>query len=169
MNQMTAIAIGTDPRDGQQILLLSDSEEKTIIPMSITLDDAQSINLALSHINTVKPLTHQLLLNLASELDRSFARVDIDVSGDGSFFATIKIRKNGFPDNVISLVSNPADAIVVAIRAKVPIFISDAVLATNIKQTQNDQQVDSDKQQFKQFVENVKASDFKIEGLSSHQ
>lgn len=169
MKQMINIAIATDPRDGQQILLLSDAEEKMIVPMSIPLHDAQSINMALSCVNTIKPLTHQLLLNFASETGRYFERVEIDLAGDESFFATIKIRKSARPNDIISLVANPADGIVIAIRAKVPVFVSDAVLATSLKPAKKAHQDDSDKEQFKQFLENVKASDFKIEGLSNHQ
>lgn len=169
MKQMTSIAIATDPRDGQQILLLTDTEEKMIVSMSITLSDAQSINMALNCISPVKPLTHQLLLNFASEAGRHFERVEIDLCEDDSFFATIKIGKSIYPNNSISLVANPADGIVVAIRAKVPIFVSDAVLGTCFKPAKTAQRDNAEKEQFKQFIENVKASDFTIEGLSNHQ
>lgn len=169
MKQMTNIAIATDPRDGQQILLLTDAEEKMIVPMSITLNDAQSINMALNCVSPVKPLTHQLLLNFASEAGRFFERVEIDLCSDGSFFATIKIGKSAYPNNSMALVANPADGIVVAIRAKVPIFVSDTVSGTCFKPSKNAQRDDAEKEQFKQFVESVKASDFKIEGLSNHQ
>ncbi len=168
MRQMCSLALTIDPRDGQQILLLTNAEEKRTIPISVTLSDAHNINLALSSLSTFRPLTHELMVNLVSQLGQTFACVEIDLGGDGAFFATIKIKQAGSrsQDKIISLIANPADAIVVAIRARVPIFVSEQVMAMSV--SLNKSTDDNERKQFKQFVEKLKASDFKIEGLSNH-
>ncbi|CAN5639853.1 hypothetical protein BH10CYA1_BH10CYA1_13600 [soil metagenome] len=170
MRQMSSIAIASDPRDGQQILFLSDNHETRVIPMTISVNDAHSINLALNELQTVKPLTHQLLLNFARQSDRSFERVEFDLGNDGSFCATIMIRRNngGHGSDLLPLIANPADAVVIAIRARVPIYVSEQIIANKsfMKETEKDK---IEANEFKLFIENIKASDFHGEGLSNFQ
>lgn len=177
MKQMTSLVIGTNPVDGQQILFLSD--QGCIIAMSISVSDAHNINMALNNVTTVRPLTHQLLLNFASQVDRDFDHVVIDLADDGAFFAGIQIRRfDGGGSALTTLIANPSDAVVVAVRAKVPIFVTDKVVSNsrcqNSKTDQTEVQISKTEQikaenlptdqtetdAFKRFIHTVKASDF---------
>jgi bifunctional DNase/RNase len=130
MKQMNSLVIGTNPVDGQQILFLSN--QGCIIAMSISVSDAYNINMALNNISTVRPLTHQLLLNFANQVDRIFDHVVIDLADDGAFFAGIQIRRFDASNTALTtLIANPSDAVVVALRAKVPIFVTDKVVCSS--------------------------------------
>ncbi len=166
MRQMSSIGLVIAPTTGQQILILSGLEMRRIIPITISLTQANDINMALSGIDTVRPLTHQLLLNVVNQSEQELECVQIELGGDGTFFATIKLRRLGsaYHNN---LIADPVDAVVLAIRAKVPIFVSEQVMATSISpDVSKDEQ---EKHEFGKFVESLKASDFKSEGLSNHQ
>jgi hypothetical protein len=168
MRQMCLIGLAIDPRNGQQILLLTDVERRRAIPMTVSLSQANNINMALSGIKTITPLMHELLLNVVSTSGQAIECVQIDLGGDGSLFATLKLKLIGSlsHNNYLSLIANPVDAVVLAIRAGVPIYASEQVMATSVSaDVSKDEQ---ERQKFQQFVETLKASDFKSEGLSNH-
>ncbi|MAO86328.1 MAG: hypothetical protein CMF87_05345, partial [Candidatus Marinimicrobia bacterium] len=95
------------------------------IPILIGSNEAQSLSLAFEDINLPRPTTHDLIINFSNEVDIQIQSVLIKKYANGTFFASILMKKG---NEKIELDSRPSDAISVALKNKSPIYISDNVL-----------------------------------------
>ncbi len=78
---------------------------------------------------------------------------------------TIKLIVNdpsGKLEEEKSLDSRPSDAIALALRAKAPIFVSAQVIAEGTIPADSEKDKE-ESQEFKKFIEGLKASDFNVE------
>lgn len=87
--------------------------------------EASAISMALQGLTGDRPLTHELLKNLAERLGGTIERVVIDDLWGETFYAKIWLRVNGKP---VSVDSRPSDAIALALRAEAPLYMTEAVL-----------------------------------------
>jgi uncharacterized protein len=72
-----------------------------------------------------RPLTHDLLGSVIAALGGKVTQVVINELAEETFFAKLIVDADG---RHVEVDSRPSDAIALAIRAKVPIFVEDAVL-----------------------------------------
>ena len=79
----------------------------------------------MQNVPVSRPLTHDLLGSVITSLGGKVTQVVINELADETFFAKLIIDDNG---RHVEVDSRPSDAIALAIRAKVPIFVEDAVL-----------------------------------------
>ena len=87
--------------------------------------EAQSIALAIELVETPRPLTHDLICDFILATDISLKYVSINTLNDGVFFAEIKFDFKGMEGKTLD--ARPSDAIAVALRMKIPIFVSKKV------------------------------------------
>ncbi len=87
--------------------------------------EAQSIALAIESVKTPRPLTHDLLCNILSEIDGDLKDVRIYDLQEGVFYAQLDISSKTLGEKIID--SRPSDAIAVALRMKKPILVSKKV------------------------------------------
>ena len=100
-----------------------------IVPVFITSDQAQSIQLALEGEEFDRPLTHDLFLEMLTEFGGAVDRVRVDSLRDGTFMAKLDLdqyRDGERQSKTFDL--RPSDAVAIAIRADAPIYIADEVL-----------------------------------------
>jgi bifunctional DNase/RNase len=69
--------------------------------------------------------THDLLRNILQELGAEIIQVNITALRDDVFYARIIVTING---REISIDSRPSDALALAVRAHVPVFIAEDVM-----------------------------------------
>ncbi|HEY9869558.1 MAG TPA: bifunctional nuclease family protein [Candidatus Obscuribacterales bacterium] len=159
--------VGLDARTGQPIVLLKDEAGVRALPIWIGVAQANAILRALENVKPPRPMTHDLLLNVVEELGYEVERVEVNELTSGTFFATITLTLTD-PKTKLEVKkpidSRPSDAIALALRAKAPIFVAEAVMkeASITVETEKEQAED---EEFKHFLEGLKASDFKIEGI----
>lgn len=110
----------------QRVIVLKDLSSDRILPIWIGPVEADAITLALQGIQVARPLTHDLLKNLIMELGATVSHVLINDLHDNTFFARIVIDANG---RHIEVDSRPSDAVALAVRLQVPIFVAEEVLA----------------------------------------
>jgi uncharacterized protein len=79
----------------------------------------------MQNVPVSRPLTHDLLGSVIASLGGKVTQVVINELADETFFAKLIIDDDG---RHVEVDSRPSDAIALAIRAKVPIFVEDAVL-----------------------------------------
>ena len=142
----------------------SDTEDNTagqILPIWIGTMEATAIAAALDERGGHgRPLTHTLTNNIVQALGGQVGRVVIDRAEGSTFFATIYIRcANGMFTRVDA---RPSDAIALAIRADVPLFVEEDVFeaaacprAFNPGQEQN-----VEIEEFHKFIQGVEPDDF---------
>jgi len=118
-----------DPVSNSPIVVLKDDDEKFFLPIWVGIFEANAIALQLENITTPRPMTHDLLRTMISELDARVTRIVINDLKDSTFFAQIGLlihRTGG--DLTLEIDARPSDALALALRAEAPIFVSQAVL-----------------------------------------
>ena len=114
-----------DPVSNSPIVVLKDEDEKFFLPIWVGIFEANAIALQLENVATPRPMTHDLLRNMISELDGRVTRVVINDLRDSTFFAQIRIMTGG---KTLEVDARPRDAIALALRAEAPIFVAQSVL-----------------------------------------
>ena len=114
-----------DPVSNSPIVVLKDEAEKFFLPIWVGIFEANAIALQLENVSTPRPMTHDLLRNMISELDARVTRVVINDLRDSTFFAQIRVITG---DRTLELDARPSDAIALALRADAPIFVAQSVL-----------------------------------------
>lgn len=105
-------------------VLLRDAGERSVL-IFIGKFEAMSIWLALEGTTADRPLTHDLLNNVIDRLGGNIERVLIDDLWNRTYYAKVSISSNG---KTIQVDARPSDGIAVALRAKAPIYMAEAVL-----------------------------------------
>ena len=95
-------------------------------------------------------MTHDLLGNLIDALHARVERVVITDLRDNTFFAIIHLVRNG---EKLAIDARPSDAMALALRVKVPIFVEDTVLARSTA-TGDEGQVD-EAERLRRWLETV--------------
>lgn len=72
-----------------------------------------------------RPLTHDLLASVIDHLGGELQDVFISELRDHTYFARLRIRKEG---ELVEVDSRPSDAIALAVSVKVPIYVSEDVI-----------------------------------------
>jgi uncharacterized protein len=122
--QVEILGISANPStSGAYALILRETAGLRRIPIIIGGFEAQAIALEMEGIKPPRPLTHDLVKLLVEALGGSLAEVSIHELRDGTFFASLKLTDDQEID------ARPSDAIALAIRFGVPIWVAEAVMA----------------------------------------
>ena len=114
-----------DPRSGMYILLLQQIDGKGTLPIWIGKPEADSIALALGKVITPRPLTHDLVKNAFDSLDVKATLIVITEIIENTYYALIHVNDG---NREVTIDSRPSDAVAIALRVQVPIFVEEDVL-----------------------------------------
>jgi bifunctional DNase/RNase len=121
--QVEILGISTSPStSGAYALILRETAGQRRIPIIIGGFEAQAIALEMEGIKPPRPLTHDLIKTLVETLGGSITEVAIHELRDGTFFASLKLSDDSDID------ARPSDAIALAIRFGVPIWVAESVM-----------------------------------------
>ncbi|MBF7083986.1 bifunctional nuclease family protein [Desulfallas sp. Bu1-1] len=109
---------------GSPIILLTDPAEQKVLPIWIGLLEAHSIALAMEGTPPPRPMTHDITLTICQTLGAKLTGVEITQVKDNTYFAELYLSSNG-NDYLIDI--RPSDAIALAVRAGIPIRISESL------------------------------------------
>ncbi len=112
------------PGGGGYALILKEIGGERRLPIIIGSFEAQHIALELEGIKPPRPLTHDLIKNIIEQLGFSISYVYINELRDGTFFAKIKMDVG----SVDEVDSRPSDAIALALKFAVPIYVNEDVM-----------------------------------------
>jgi hypothetical protein len=107
------------------IVILKDPENKLNLPIWIGLLEATAMATELEGIKMARPMTHDLLNVLISELGATVEWIEVTDLRDNTYYALIYVRAGG---RQITIDSRPSDAISLALRTKSPIYVAKKVL-----------------------------------------
>ncbi|MEK6566855.1 MAG: bifunctional nuclease domain-containing protein, partial [Bacteroidota bacterium] len=102
-------------------LILKEVNGARRLPIIIGAFEAQSIALEMEGIKPPRPLTHDLMKSIIDVLGGGLNDVFISELRDGTFYAKLSVDSQ-------EIDSRPSDAIALAVRFGVPIFVSDKVM-----------------------------------------
>ncbi|MBI5645339.1 MAG: bifunctional nuclease family protein [Ignavibacteriae bacterium] len=123
--QVEIMGLSTSPSSGgAYALILKELHGHRRLPIIIGAFEAQAIALEMEHIKPPRPMTHDLLRSVIDAFGATVAEVTISELRDGTFYARISIDAvdGGEVD------SRPSDAVALAVRYGVPIYVSEEVL-----------------------------------------
>ena len=109
----------------KRVVMLKEKTAPRYLPIWIGHFEADAIAIPMQNVPVSRPLTHDLLSSVISALGARLTQVIINQLADETFYAKLILDSNG---RHIEVDSRPSDAIALAIRTKVPIFVEDAVL-----------------------------------------
>lgn len=123
-----------------------------LLPIWIGPNEAAAIAMAQQGVAAPRPLTHDLFIATLIQLGTPLQSVRITRLDEGVFYAELVIAGQNVD-------ARPSDAIALALRAGVPILLSDEVLAEAGVAPDPDEEVD-EVEQFREFLDTVTPQDF---------
>lgn len=108
-----------------RVVVLKDINNERYLPIWIGPCEAEAITVKLQEMPTPRPLTHDLIKSVIREMGGRVVHILISDLRQDVFYARIVIELGG---EQIEVDSRPSDAIALAVRVNVPIFVSAAVM-----------------------------------------
>jgi bifunctional DNase/RNase len=109
----------------QQIIMLHEVDGERAFPIVIGLFEALSIDRRIKGVVWPRPMTHDLICNVIDFLGGDLQDIYINELREHTYFAKLRVRKDG---EIIEVDCRPSDAIAVAVTAKVPIYVAADVI-----------------------------------------
>jgi len=144
-----------DPVTNMPIVILKDVASESVLPIWVGVFEANAIALELEKTATPRPMTHDLLRNIAVGLGGAVTRVVVSDLRDDTFFATIWMVQEG---QTVTVDARPSDALALALRWDCPIFVSRKVLRES-KQTASAAGTDVSADELRRWLENLNEDD----------
>ena len=114
-----------DPVTNMPIVVLKEIESELVLPIWVGVFEANAIALELEKTATPRPMTHDLLRNVARGLGAVVTHVVVNDLREDTFYAVIHMEQGG---EAVAMDARPSDAIALALRWDCPIFVSRTVL-----------------------------------------
>jgi bifunctional DNase/RNase len=115
-----------DERRDEQAVVLRDAKRRAF-PIAIGIFEATAIDRILKEKKAERPLTHDLIAGILEALGARLLRVEIDDLKGDVFYAKLKLRRADGEESTVDC--RPSDAIAIALRDEVPIYVSEDVIA----------------------------------------
>lgn len=122
--EMAVKGLMVDPLTNLPIIILRDDAQERVLPIWVGPVEANAIALQIENVATQRPMTHDLLRQLIEELGGQLTRAIIHDLKDSTFFAYLEIQQG---EERLMVDARPSDALALALRAKVPIFVNEQV------------------------------------------
>jgi hypothetical protein len=108
-----------------RLVVLKELESSRFLPIWIGPFEADAITIELQGVDVARPLTHDLLKAAIGKLGAEIESVAITDLRNDTFYAEITLIVDG---RRLEIDSRPSDAIALAVRARVPIYVAREVL-----------------------------------------
>ena len=155
---------------------MGEVDASRVLPIWVGPVEAMAIGMALESISNdnprpSRPATHDLLGSLLTSVGGRIDHIEITRMEGTTFFANIVVDKEDATDanrKPIYVDARPSDAIAIALRNQVPMFVADdvmknasfpAILAAGVR-TATPEQIESQMSEFKDFVSDITPDDF---------
>lgn len=123
-------------------VILKELQGDRTLPIIIGEYEAQSIALGLENIKPPRPITHDLTLNIIESFGGQVERIVVTELKNNTYYAVIQIRKKM---KIVEIDSRPSDAIAIAVRNDVPIFVAEGVMEKGAYSSEDMQEIEKGK------------------------
>jgi bifunctional DNase/RNase len=123
--EMSIKGLMVDPITNMPIVILKDKMGERVLSIWVGIFEANAIALQIENVATPRPMTHDLLRNIITDLDGSVDRIVVSDLKDNTFFAIIHLTVRG---ERIAVDARPSDAIALALRTRSPILVEETVI-----------------------------------------
>ncbi|HWB33092.1 MAG TPA: bifunctional nuclease family protein [Acidobacteriaceae bacterium] len=143
-----------DPQTNMPIVILKDISSDALLPIWVGIFEANAIAMELDKTATPRPMTHDLMRNLAQGLNAVVKKVVVSELREETFYAMIWMEQEG---ETVTLDARPSDAIALALRWDCPIYAARTVLENARKAAENAPVANSD--EIRRWLENLNDDD----------
>ncbi len=123
--EMTIKGLMVDPVTNMPIIILRDKDGQKILPIWVGIFEANAIALQIENVSTPRPMTHDLLKNVINDLRGVVQKIVVSDLKENTFYALIYVTLQG---DTVAVDARPSDAIALALRARVPIYVEESVI-----------------------------------------
>jgi hypothetical protein len=123
--EMTIKGLMVDPITNMPIVILKDKQGERVLPIWVGIFEANAIALQIENVATPRPMTHDLLRNVITDLDGRVERIVVSDLKDNTFYAVIHLLVRG---DRVAIDARPSDAIALALRTRAPILVEESVI-----------------------------------------
>ena len=113
MQEMVIYGVSFDMVGKQPIVLLKTRDGNKFLPIWIGHPEAAAILMKLQGANTPRPMTHDLINDMLTEMEVSCSRVSVTELRENTFYVLITLQVNG---REVEIDSRPSDALALAVR-----------------------------------------------------
>ena len=125
MIEMVIDSIRTSLMNYQRVVMLKEKAAERYLPIWIGTAEADAIAVKLQGATVPRPLSHDLLHSIIGALGATLNSIVINDLKSDTFYARIILNVDG---GQMEVDSRPSDALALAVRAEVPIYVEEAVL-----------------------------------------
>ena len=125
MRELIIDSIRVGLRHYRRVVVLREKEADRYLTIWIGADVADAIAFRLQDVTAARPQTHDLMLKMLEDLGGTVESVTVNDLREDTFYANIHVRRG---EETFDIDSRPSDAIAVAVRAGVPIYVADEVM-----------------------------------------
>lgn len=165
MNEVSVLGIAFDEANDVAAVILTREGAKKVVPIPIDINEGITVIRLLQKRKMPRPMTHDLMFNIIGDLHHKVQKIEIDLAASGQYVASVlmggeeEIPPEQPDEKSITLEARPFDAIAIAIKSEAPMFMSENAYNANSVPLVMEQKGEKD-DEFKDFVQNLKASDF---------
>jgi len=123
--EMKVAGITVDPFSNTPIVILKENDGNKALPIWIGVLEASAIAAELGNVKPPRPMTHDLLKNILSNLNVTVEKIEVNDLKDNTFYATIYLVAG---DENLAIDARPSDAMALALRTESPIYVSEEVI-----------------------------------------
>jgi hypothetical protein len=152
--EMTIKGLMVDPITNTPIVVLKDEQGDRVLPIWVGVFEANAIALQIENVAPPRPMTHDLLRNVITDLKGAVERVVVTELRDNTFYALIYLRVGA---DLVAVDARPSDAIALALRARAPIFVEESVIDAARATDTSSSRADNDKLQ--KWLESLSSDD----------
>lgn len=127
MVEVTIDSVRVSLTNQQRIVVLREKGTDRYLPIWIGPYEAEAITISLQEVEVARPQTHDLLKNLLTALNARLVRVEVIGLHEDVFYASLVLETQ---EQEVTVDSRPSDAIALAVRAHVPIYVTPEVMET---------------------------------------
>lgn len=169
MIEMRVVGVRVELPQQQPVLILREVAGERSIPIMIGSAEATAIAMHLQGMTPPRPMTHDLFKETLDALGRALTEVRVIDFREGTFYGELVFG----PEVTVS--ARPSDAIALAVRCEVPVFVAETVLTETgivIPESAASEEEDADSdvtpivdpegemERFREFLDNVSPEDF---------
>ncbi len=163
MVEVTIDSIRVSLVSPQRLIILKDVDQERFLPIWIGPFEAEAITIKLQNIEVKRPLTHDLLNTFITQFGAAVSHILVNELRDDTYYARIIVDFDG---QYMEIDSRPSDAIALAVRVGVPIFVADEVMdkaSITPEEDQSDKIESEDLSAFRDFVNTLDFEDLDTE------
>ena len=162
MIEMRIVGVRVEMPSQQPILILSERDGNRSLPILIGTTEASAIAMHLQGLRPARPLTHDLLGQVITALGHTVQQVRVVDFREGTFYGEL-VFENG-----TTVSARPSDAVALAVRTEIPVFVDPAVLdSAGVVVSEEDEveelpeeESEDEVERFREFLDTISPEDF---------